>query len=183
MHHFKSFQHKYRYAVVVISVVFFCFNSIVSQAQVKKDTLAIARQLRDEKKIKPAISLLEKYLQNHSKDLNANWLLAQTLYWDKQIKAAEKVYEKVIKENEGNYYLKLDYSKMLVELGETDKALPILNAYLVYDANSSDALLALAKISYLKNDGEAALNYASQALRSNPKLLSAFIFGNYQKRK
>ena len=169
--------------VLLLASMFIFSSAIAGQAQVKKDTLSIARQLRNDKKLKPSIALLEEYLHKHPKDMNAEWLLAQTLYWDKQTKASESMYEKVINENSGNYYLKLDYAKMLVELGETDKALPMLNDYLVYDATSSDALMALAKISYLKKDNEAALNYATQALRSNPKLLSTFIFTNNSKNK
>ena len=161
--------------VAVLAIMTLCFSTI-SFSQAKKDTLSVARQLRSDKKIKASIALIEEYKQHHPKDMNANWLLAQTLYWDKQVQASEKLYEKTIADNPGNYYLKLDYAKVLVELGETDKALPLLNTYLSYDALSSDALIALAKIAYLKKDNDAALNYATRALTNDSKLLGYFLF-------
>ena len=150
----------------------------VSIAQSKKDTLSIARQLRTDKKYKASIDLLGIYIQKHPKNMDAKWLLAQTLYWDKQINPSKAMYEKAMTENPTNYYLKLDYAKMLVDLGELDKAQTLLNTYITYDATSADALIALAKIAYLKKDNNLAIGYIKQALDSDPKVVGAFLFGN-----
>ncbi len=166
--------------VVTITVISLLMNANCS-AQQKKDTLAIARQLRNDKKFTASIDLLKLYISHHPKNLDANWLLAQTLYWDKQVKASEIVYEKTIQDNPGNYYLKLDYAKMLVELGEIDKAQPLLNTYLTYDAISTDALITLAKIAYIKKDYNLALSYTNQALNNNTTLLGTFLFGSSKK--
>lgn len=166
--------------VVIFTVISLLMNANCS-AQQKNDTLAIARKLRNDKKFYASIDLLKLYISHHPKNLDANLLLAQTLYWDKQVKASELAYEKTIMENPGNYYLKLDYAKMLVELGEIDKAQPLLNTYLTYDAISADALIALAKIAYIKKDYNLALSYTNQALNNNPTLLGTFLFGSIKK--
>jgi Flp pilus assembly protein TadD len=156
-----------------ILFVFFVFCFVIPVrsllAQSTTDTVEIAKHLRDERKFKDAFALLEKYRVNHPNDLNASWLDAQTACWMKHFKTSESIYENTIRLHPDNYYLKLDYAKMLVNIGEFEKAIPLLNNYLQYDLANAEALLALAKISYWKSNYKEAINEVGKILIKDPK--------------
>ncbi len=136
--------------------------------QTDPDTLEMARQLRDGRKIRQAYLILDLYQSHHHDDLNATWLLAQTAYWDKRFSRSRNLYEEVIAANPWNYYLKLDFANVLLEMGELVKAGSLFMTYLEYDPENQDALLSLAKISFWQGADGKALEYLSRILKTHP---------------
>ena len=119
------------------------FFSTVAFAQ-HSDTLGYAKQLRNEGKLKEAAALLESYNNNHVTDLNSAWLYAQTLYWLKDYKKAESIYQQTITIHANNYYLQLDYVNVLVAIGDVKKAKQFLTNYRAFDSASAGFKSALA---------------------------------------
>ncbi len=110
------------------------------------DTLGYAKQLRSEGKLKEAAGWLKAYHANHSTDLNSSWIYAQTLYWLKDFKKAESIYHEAILAHPNNYYLQLDYVNVLVALGNTKSAKPLLSNYRTFDSTSAGFKSAVADL-------------------------------------
>ncbi len=153
----------------LIILVLLTFISGISHGAQNTDTLTLAKQLNAKGKYTASIKLLKPYYDHHPGNLSAQWIYAQTLYWGKRYKKAEAVYEYAIKWHPENYYLRLDYAIKLVDIGELDKALPILNLYLKYDSTASDVHLALAKIDLWKGDVGAADKELAKVQKKDPK--------------
>jgi predicted negative regulator of RcsB-dependent stress response len=146
-------------------LLFFCIKPSYSQSA---DTLMLAKQLNEKRKFIKAEKLLQLYCDKHQENLNAQWLYAQITYFAKHFKKSQFVYENAIKKYPENYTLRLDYAKKLVDIGEFEKAIPILNLYLTYDSLASDAHEALAKISFWKAEYEKALVETDRVLSKQP---------------
>ena len=137
-------------------------------AQKIPDTVSLAKKLRNEGRPKAAFRLLNQYSKNHPQDFNTTWFTAQTAYWANKVQTADLLYKKLVQENPANYYLQLDYAKMLVDIGAFDKAVPILNKYLLYDLKNTDALITLAKIDYWRGNYKAAFDKIAKLLKQDP---------------
>ena len=139
-----------------------------THAQVAADTLSIAKKLKDKDQLKEAFALLSDFQKNHPDNLNAIWLSAQVAFWMHHIKTSEMLYEKAITANPKNYYLKLDFAKMLANAGEFDSALSLLNIYLAYDPTNADAWLTITKIYYWQGNYNKAFTMAENIVKHNP---------------
>ena len=127
-------------------------------SQNSDSVVTAAKVLRNQKKYLEAEKLLKEYHKSYPLDFNSTWLYAQTTYWNNNIDNAINLYEEAMELQPGNYYLKLDYSKILVDLGRFEKATPIIDSYLAYDKTSADASLLKAKILYWSGDYSEAEN-------------------------
>jgi len=117
-------------------------NLIVTAA----DTLNKIKQLKDQQKITGSYKLMKAYYKSHGSDFNTTWVYGQIAYLDKHFKQARNLYKKAIATHAGNYYLKLDYAKTLVNIADYNEAKPLLSAYKGYDADNITLKLAYAKI-------------------------------------
>ncbi|MDP4281840.1 MAG: hypothetical protein Q8867_06775 [Bacteroidota bacterium] len=128
-----------------------------SSSQTSSDTLDMVRKFRDQNKIKEAYTLLKIYQIRNSKDFNTLWLSGQISYFRKHFKESGKFYEEAIRLAPDNLYLQLDYAKMLVNTGKFNPAEKLLKKYLQYDPANSQAIGAMARISYWQKDYRKAL--------------------------
>ena len=129
-----------------------------------QDSLEMAKNLRKQGRIKEAYSLLKKYSHAHPEDLNATWLFAQTAFWAGHVTTSDNTYRKAVRSNPGNYYLALDYAKILTDIGKFREAAGIASNYLKYDPGSMDASLLLGKIGYYRSDYTLARQYLEMVL-------------------
>ena len=144
--------------------------SITTHSQEHKDTLQFCKQLKDAGNIKDSYRILKTYLNKHPKEFNAIWFTAKLAYWNWEIDNAKTYYQTAFSLQPKNYYLKLDYAMMLVEIGEQEEAIVHLEQYIKYDSLSKDAQLYLAKAYYWQgNTGEAlmVLNHLPAQLKNN----------------
>ncbi|MCX6249661.1 MAG: tetratricopeptide repeat protein [Bacteroidetes bacterium] len=144
------------FSPIFVLILLFLFP-ITLFPQNTADTLETARQLRDHGKNKEAYSILKKYEKHHSRDFNTLWLYGQLSYLNSRFGKSKSLYEKAIQSSPRNLYLQLDYGKMLVNIGEFDKAKPYLTTYSEYDPGNSQVYASLAKIDYWQGDYNAAL--------------------------
>ena len=143
-----SFQIKWVFTILLI--IF--FKNI--QASDKTDTLSYAKTLLESQEYKKAEKLLSALTTAHPDDLNILWLYGQSAYEAKHYKLFESVYSNALQKFPSNFYLKLDYAIKLVDVGEIDKALPILERYKQYEAASADLKKTYSKIPYYNEHGE-----------------------------
>jgi len=134
-----------------------------------RDSLEMAKNLRKQGKYKDAYKLLRRSEAGHPHDLNITWLYAQTALWTGHIAVSEKAYADAMRDHPGNYYLMLDYARMLVEIGEYSRALPLISAYLKFDPESVDANLLMGKMDYYKSQYPAAKGWLDKVISKEPE--------------
>jgi hypothetical protein len=117
------------------------------------DTVNLARSIAYDKKFSEANDLLKIYNTNN-KDQYAIQLQAQILYWIKDFKKAEQLYESGIAIFPDFSALKLDYARMLYQLNKTERAKILFSDYLSVDAKNAEANISLAWIDL--HDGQIA---------------------------
>ena len=104
----------------------------ISRARIPRTTvspMAAAMALRDSGEFARAAELLRAVLVRESANGDAARLLAQTLYWMKDISGAASAYEAAIAMHPDDTTLRLDYARMLVETGWYARARQILPAH------------------------------------------------------
>ena len=135
--HFKVLQlcrQAFKYAALL------CFGVCISysaNSQNITDTLGTAIKFKNSGKIKEAAALLQVYHKRHPQDLNSAWLYAQTLYWLKDFKKTEKIYNQTVSTHPDNFYLQLDYANTLLAIGDIKKAKTVLYHYRTFDSTSA----------------------------------------------
>ena len=154
-------------------MIFFMIGTSDVTAQLPSDTLAWAYQLRDQKKITEAASLLEHYRLHHPNDFNTLWLYGQTEYWLRHFDKAQQLYEQAIVLQPANAYLQLDYARMLVNIGSYRKAQSWLYKLKSFDVTREAAMLELAKSFYWQKNNLRAKKELEELLKGNPKNIAA----------
>lgn len=113
--------------------------------------------------------MLAAFEHSHSQDVNVLWLYGQTAYWAGHYKTFNSVYKKAMNRFPSNYYLKLDYALKLLENGDIQQAVPLLETYKKYDPSSNDVKLAQARIAYWEGNYETALQLLKNEALLNEK--------------
>ncbi|MCK9220325.1 MAG: tetratricopeptide repeat protein [Bacteroidales bacterium] len=121
------------------------------------DSLTISRNLLQQGKFHGAYKIIKSYSKDHPDDFNSTWLYAYTSYFVRHFHKSDQLYQKAMKADPDNYYLKLDYARMLVNVGSYNKARPILQSYLSYDSLDGVALVTRARLNYDEADYKNAL--------------------------
>jgi hypothetical protein len=131
------------------------------------DTVEYARGQAYQNNFKEADSLLSAYNQ-HNADINGMRLHAQVLYWMKEFDRSAAVYENALRVFPDMKVVELDYGRMLWELKKLTKAQVLLNEYLTYDKENSEAKVMLAYISYWKGRNSLAKEQLASILNTLP---------------
>ena len=132
-----------KFLILLINLTFIIATTNCQNLPV--DTVNLARSKANDKKFSEANDLLTLY-NAHKKDQYAIQLQAQILYWMKEFKKAELLYE----EGTGLYpdyiSLKLDYARMLYQLNKTGRARDLFLEYLSADKKNAEANVSVAWI-------------------------------------
>lgn len=135
----------------------------------ENDTLNRAKMYFEQKDFEKAAKLFEALNKNYPGNLNIQWLYAQSLYWSKEFSKSQKAYEEALAWHPENYYMMLDYALKLVDIGETQKALPFLNKYLKYEPEAPDVHNAFSKIAFWNAEYDVAQKENNKVLSTEPK--------------
>ncbi len=127
------------------------------------DTLAIARELKAQGRVRDATSLLDAWCVAHPGQPEVLWLLAQTEYLGKKFNRSETSYREAINLQPGNRYLRLDFAEALLNMGRFAKAKRVLDALSEEEARDAHALYVLAKYHYWTGDFEKAGQLVAQS--------------------
>lgn len=161
--------------IFTCSIIFFLTQG-VSFAQTGEDSLQLARQLRNQLKLREASELLSIYHQNHPEDINALWLLAQTEYWRHHYNRSMQLYDKALRLQPQKELLQLDYVRSLIWMEEWKKADSILQLSESMNHYYADGLLLRSRIFFHEGNYESAKEYSEKALISYDQHLEAKSF-------
>jgi uncharacterized protein (TIGR02996 family) len=137
------------------------------QAQTQ-NAIVQAQSLRDAGNFAAAAELLRVQLAQNPDNGEAARLLAQTLYWLKDIPAARAAYETALARHPEDSTLRLQYARMLAETGEHARARGLLTPLLDSAATGAEAETLLGTIAYWEGDLTGARNLFVGALQANP---------------
>jgi len=133
------------------------------------DPVAQAQRFRDTGNFAAAADLLRNQLAQKPDNGEIARLLAQTLYWLKDIPAARAVYEKALVQHPEDTTLRLQYGRMLAETGERERARELLKPLLSVSATKAEAETLLGELSYWDGDLSTARRQFETALLADPK--------------
>jgi tetratricopeptide (TPR) repeat protein len=126
-----------------------------------------ARRLRDAGRFDEAVKTLDTHLREYPDDVDASRLRAQTLYWLKDLAAAEATYAGALARHPEHEGLRLDYARMLAETGRLHEAAALLDRH--RDGRGSAEWSALlGTIHYWRGDRSSAKRLFEAALRHDP---------------
>ena len=137
--------------------------TIVEQAVAARDSGQFAR----------AAELLRDALQREPDNGDAARLLAQTLYWLKDIQGAAAAYEQAVARHPDDTSLRLDYARMLVDLRRDARATEILRPLVEGPDTRSRAATLLGTLLYWQGDLAGASRNFRAALSTDPSSTDA----------
>ncbi len=132
-----------KFLILLINLSFII--TIANCQTVPADTVNLARSKAYEKRFSEANDLLTLY-NAHNNDQYAIQLQAQVLYWMKEFKNAELLYEEGIGRYPDFISLKLDYARMLYQLNKTARARVLFLEVLTANEKNAEANIAVAWI-------------------------------------
>jgi TolA-binding protein len=112
------------------------------------DSLNMARDYMHANKAKEALLVLKQCESRYPNNLFLMQLMGQVLYWNRDIDACKNYFRAAIVRNPMAHELKLDFGRILAELGELEEAKMYLIDYRKTNPNEPEALLLLAKVSW-----------------------------------
>jgi tetratricopeptide (TPR) repeat protein len=153
---------------IALLAVLLCRTQVVSAQANAQDRIAQAERLRDAGNFAAAVDLLRAQLAQNPKDGEAARLLAQTLYWQKDIPGARAAYESARAQHPEDTTLQLQYARMLAETGEHARARELLTPLVDNPATRAEAETDLGMIDYWEGNLSGARNSFTNALQANP---------------
>lgn len=114
--------------------------------------VAEAQRLRDSGNLDGAVAILRTQIARQPDDGDAARLLAQTLYWQKDIEGARRIYEDALLRHPGDTTLRLQYGRMLAETRQWTQAEALLTPLREGAATRAEANTLLGTIAYWRGD-------------------------------
>ncbi len=146
----------------VIAVPLQAQNSLVDQ------TVNTAKILRNEKKFDEAAQVLGNFEKKYPGNLWVEQLYAQTLFWMKEYRQAEKIYQRAIGFHPDDLPLKYNYAVMLYAENRLAEAEIQLQNYLRIKPDDAKVQAFLGKILYYQGDFHKAEKHLKEAIRIHP---------------
>jgi hypothetical protein len=112
------------------------------------DPVLAAIELRNAGDLAGAVRLLRGRLSEQPDDSEAIRLLAQTLYWLKEVDRARSVYDTALSRHRDNVDIRLEYARMLAEVGDRKNARLLLAPLLDHLVARARALTLIGTLDY-----------------------------------
>lgn len=143
--------------------------SLESAQQTPVNPVAQAQALRASGNFTAAAELLRNQLAEEPDNGDAARLLAQTLYWLKDVDEARKVYDLALARHPNDTAVRLDYARMLLETGRRREAAQLLMPLQARAETQVEANALLGTLAYWEGDLTAAQRRFQSVLQSSPK--------------
>lgn len=149
-------------AFIVIAVPLQAQNSLVNQ------TVNKAKMLRNQKRFGEAAQVLGNFEKKYPGNLWVEQLYAQTLFWMKDYRRAERIYRRAIGFHPNDLTLKYDYAVMLYAENRLNDAKNQLQNYLRLKPDDAKVQAFLGKILYYQGNVHQAEKHLKEAVRLHP---------------
>ncbi len=133
-----------------------------------QDVVAQAQRLRDAGQFAAAAELLQRQLALDPGNGDLARLLAQTLYWLKDIDGARRTYDAALVRHPDDFTLRLQYARMLADTGAHAHARRLLTPLLANPATRADAESLLGLLAYWGGDLREAQRRFTTAVHLDP---------------
>jgi tetratricopeptide (TPR) repeat protein len=157
-----------RNASVLLAVVIWMTPVVAVAPADAQDRVAQAQRLRDAGNFTAAADLLRIQIAQNPNDGEAARLLAQTLYWLKDITGARAAYETARMRHPEDTTLQLQYARMLAETGEHAHARQLLAPLVSNTATRAEAETLMGMMASWEGDLSGARNHFRSALQASP---------------
>jgi tetratricopeptide (TPR) repeat protein len=131
--------------------------------------VAQANHLRGTGEFAAAAEILRRQLALEPDNGEVARLLAQTLYWMKDLQGAHAVYADALTRHPEDFALRLQYARMLAEIGSGDRARTLLMPLLDIADARAEAETLLGLLAYWHGDLSEARRRFDAALQANPE--------------
>lgn len=135
---------------LIVNLLFlnFFLIEVNGQSQSFYDSLDLAKAQLNQGEIKIALELLEKLERTHPGDENVIRLKGQALYWSNDFALTKSYFRQSIQSYPSLTWIKLDFGRVLYELGEFTESVEVLEEFLLLQPDNPEALQKLAEINY-----------------------------------
>jgi len=140
---------------------------VVAGQESPADPVRAAVELRNAGDLAGAARLLRSRLSEAPNDAEAIRLLAQTLYWLKQYDRARALYDTALSRHRDNLEIRLEYARMLVEIGDGRGARVLLTPLIDIPAVAARALTLIGTLDYWEGRLTAAASRFRAALKAD----------------
>lgn len=130
--------------ILTILISFSTFSTLLAQNSI----LEKSDELIKKGQVEAAYQLLQKYAYTNSKNVDYVWKIAKLAYWNSDIDASKTYYNTALKLDRNNFNIKLDYAKMLFDLGDYRESIELLDQYLLHDNTAVDIHFLLIKANF-----------------------------------
>ena len=140
---------------------------------VRGPTVAEAASLRDRREFAAAAEMLRVILLREPENGDAARMLAQTLYWLGDSRGARALYEERMQKHPGDFTLRLEYARMLVETRADTRAMDILTPLLDVPEARGRAAALTGTLYYWNGEYTRAKRHFIDALAADTGLFDA----------
>jgi len=140
----------------------------MTDSEYKNAILEKAKDFKNKGDLDNAEAVLKKYHALIPSDFEATWLYAQTAYQNKNFDMSILIYQEALELQPKNYPLKLDFGKMLLDIGEYDAADTLIDKYLKFEPGNVEALMCKTRILYREGKYDETFNSAGNVLSKEP---------------
>lgn len=154
----------------LLTLILFINVASVNILMAQGSILAKSDDLVKKGKLEEAYQLLQRYVKTYAKNPDLQWKIAKVAYWNKDIYAAKDYYNAAIKLSPTNLNIKLDYAKVLYEIGDYKESSEFLNQYVAYDKTAEDIWILLIKANFYDGkvkDAERLITIAPANIQSD----------------
>ncbi|HVK96337.1 MAG TPA: tetratricopeptide repeat protein, partial [Flavisolibacter sp.] len=128
---------KSKTSILLLVLVLLVFKKTFSQEHL--DTVAVARQMAYDKNFSGANNLLSIY-NAHQPDVHSLHLHAHLLYWMKEFDKSIQTFDRIIRTYPENVSVRLDYGRILFQLGHFNQAKEQLEVFLQQNSLHAEAI-------------------------------------------
>ena len=139
----------------------------IGAARAQSPAVIEARRLQEAHDFRAAVRLLQDHLSAHPDDGDAARLLAQTLYWMRDVEGARKAYEAALARHTDDEHLRIDYARMLTEIDARRSARDVLEPIAATSARA-DVQSLLGTLAYWDGDFTTAARLFERTLQIDP---------------
>lgn len=166
---------RYLFSLVATAVAACVATPSVSLSQQPDQPSAVveASRLRDAGKFAEAIDILRRHRALNPEDGDAIRMLAETLYWNKDIRGARSLYDSALVLHPADTALRLQYSRTLMETGSSVRAKEVLGPLVAGSPPDPRAIALEGTMAYWDGDFTSARRYFEQALAADTMLHDA----------
>lgn len=141
--------------ILSVFISFTIFGTTLAQQSI----LEKSDELTNKGKIAEAYQLMQKNsTTTNVKNVDFVWKIAKLAYWNGDVEASKKYYNSALKLDPNNFNIKLDYAKILFDLGDYKESIVLIKQYLANDNSSVDVQALLIKATFYDGQVRSAQN-------------------------